>query len=190
MDRSEPTLRVATPADAKLVEALMKESAAGLFPRFYSPDQVASGIRYVAHIDPMLLADGTYYALESDGELVACGGWSRRARPYAGSGESADDDRLLDPATEAANIRAMFVRPDWTRRGLGRRIIEASEAAALSEGFRRLALVATLSGVPLYLAAGFKPVGEQFSITLEDGVEMECLSMDKSIETGVPGPLA
>ena len=182
MDRPEPTLRVATPADAARVEALMKASAAGLFPSFYSPDQVASGIRYVAHIDPMLLADGTYYVLESDGELVACGGWSRRARPYAGSGDSADDDRLLDPATEAANIRAMFVRPDWTRRGLGRRIIEASEAAALSEGFRRLALVATLSGVPLYLAAGFAPVGEQFAITLEDGVAMECLAMGKPID--------
>jgi len=190
MDKHEPALRVATPADARMVETLMKESAAGLFSRFYRPDQVASGIRYVAHIDPMLLDDGTYYVLESDGELVACGGWSRRARPYAGSGESADDDRLLDPASEAANIRAMYVRPDWTRRGLGRRILEASEAAALSEGFRRLALVATLSGVPLYLAYGFTPVGEQFAITLEDGVAMECLAMVKSIEAGVPAFVA
>jgi GNAT superfamily N-acetyltransferase len=167
----------------------MKESAAGLFPGFYSQSQVASGIRYVAHIDPMLLADGTYFVLESNGELVACGGWSRRARPYAGSGDSSDDDRLLDPASEAANIRAMFVRPDWTRRGLGRRILEASEEAARSEGYRRLALVATLSGVPLYTAYGFEPIGAQYAITLEDGVPMECLAMAKSIEAGVPAPV-
>src|SRR6187397_3061760 len=131
MDRPEPTLRIATPADANSVEALMKQSAAGLFPGFYNDAQVQSAIRFVAHIDPQLLSDGTYFVLESDGEVVACGGWSRRARPYAGSGASADDDRILDPATEAANIRAMFVRPDWARRGLGRRILEAGEAAAL-----------------------------------------------------------
>jgi GNAT superfamily N-acetyltransferase len=162
----------------------MKQSAAGLFPAFYNEAQVESGIRFVAHIDPQLLEDGTYFVLESDGEMVGCGGWSRRARPYAGSGASADDDRVLDPATEAANIRAMFVRPDWTRRGLGRRILEASEAAAVSEGYRRLALVATLSGVPLYEAYGFEPVGEPFSIALEDGVLMECLAMAKEITGG------
>ena len=73
----------------------MKSSATGLFPGFYSEAQVASGVRYVAHIDPQLLADGTYFVLESEGEMVACGGWSRRARPYAGSGDSGDDDRVL-----------------------------------------------------------------------------------------------
>src|SRR6188508_280646 len=181
MDRPEPTLRIANPDDAPAVEALMKQSAAGLFPAFYNEAQVQSAIRFVAHVDPQLLADGTYFVLESDGDIVACGGWSRRARPYAGSGESTDDDRLLDPATEAANIRAMFVRPDWTRRGLGRRILEAGEAAALAEGYRRLALVATLAGVPLYLAYGFEPIGEPYAITLTDGVKMECLAMGKPI---------
>src|SRR6187200_1914348 len=181
MDRPEPTLRVAIPADAHGVEALMKQSAAGLFPGFYNEEQVQSAVRFVAHIDPQLLADGTYFVLENDGEMVACGGWSRRARPYAGSGQSGDDDRVLDPETEAANIRAMFVRPDWTRRGLGRRILEAGEEAAAAEGYRRLALVATLAGVPLYKAYGFEPVGDVFSITLEDGVLMECLAMAKAI---------
>jgi GNAT superfamily N-acetyltransferase len=181
MDRPEPTLRIANPNDAISVEALMKQSAAGLFPAFYNDAQVESGIRFVAHIDPQLLADGTYFILESNLEMVACGGWSRRARPYAGSSASADDDRVLDPSTEAANIRAMFVRPDWTRRGLGRRILQVSEAAALAEGYRRLALVATLAGVPLYLAYGFEPIGEPYAITLTDGVKMECLAMGKPI---------
>src|SRR5215203_3018443 len=138
MDRTEPTLRIANPEDAPLLEVLMKQSAAGLFPAFYNEAEVESGVRFVAHIDPQLLSDGTYFILESDGEMVACVGWSRGARPYAGSGASADDDRVLDPDTEAANIRAMFVRPDWTRRGLGRRILEASESAADAEGYRRL----------------------------------------------------
>jgi GNAT superfamily N-acetyltransferase len=185
MNVSEPALRVATPADADEIESLMKTSAAGLFPAFYGEQQVASGIRFVAEADPALLADGTYYVLEADGEMVACGGWSRRARPYTGSGESASDDRLLDPATEAAHVRAMFTRPDWTRRGLGRRILVECERAAAAEGFSRLDLVATLSGVPLYEAFGFVRSGPELEITLTDGVPMACLPMSKPIQAPV-----
>src|SRR5215208_8251122 len=136
MDRPEPVLRVATPADAQRVDALMKESAAGIFPGYYDERQTASAVKYVATVDEMLLDDGTYFVLEAGTEMVACGGWSRRSRPYAGSDESASDARTLDPGTEPANVRAMFVRSDFTRRGLGRRIIEACEVAARSEGYR------------------------------------------------------
>jgi GNAT superfamily N-acetyltransferase len=180
MDRPEPVLRIATPEDATHIEALMKDSARAIFPRFYDERQAASAVRFVAEADPMLLADGTYFVLESGAELVACGGWSRRARPYTGSGDSDGDDRLLDPATEPAVVRAMFVRDDWTRRGLGRRIIEECETAAQAEGFHQLALMATLAGVPLYLACGFKPI-EEFEITLSDGVRVGCVSMEKPI---------
>src|SRR5262249_22958612 len=108
----EPLLRVATPADRDAVEALMKESAAAPFPRLYHERQSASGVRYIAVVDPMLLEDGTYYVLEADGKLVACGGWSKRGKLYTGSGESGDDGRLIDPATEPARVRAMFVRAE------------------------------------------------------------------------------
>ena len=180
MDRPEPVLRIATPEDAQRVEALMKESAAAIFPRFYDERQSKSAVRYVAEADPMLLADGTYFVLESDGELVACGGWSRRARPYTGSGEFDDEDRPLDPSTEPAMVRAMFVRDDWTRRGLGRRILEECEAAARREGFRQLALMATLPGVPLYVAYGFETI-EEGELALVDGVKLEYATMTKSL---------
>jgi GNAT superfamily N-acetyltransferase len=180
MKRAEPILRVATPADAPRVQALMTDSASVLFPRYYDERQSASAVRYVAEVDPMLLADGTYFVLESEGDLVACGGWSRRDRLYTGSGDSEDDARTLDPTTEPAKVRAMFVRADWTRRGLGRRIIEACEAAALREGYRRLALLATLPGVPLYLACGFEPL-EESEVALTDGVTLRCVSMEKPI---------
>ena len=180
MDRPEPVLRIATPEDAPRVEALMKESVAAIFPRFYDERQSASAVRYVAEADPMLLADGTYFLLESDGELVACGGWSKRARPYTGSGEFEDEGRFLDPSTEPAIVRAMFVRDDWTRRGLGRRILDECEAAARREGFTKVALMATLPGVPLYLAHGFETTDEGL-IALTDGVELEYASMQKSL---------
>jgi GNAT superfamily N-acetyltransferase len=183
MPRDEPVLRVAAPGDAAAIQALMEESGAALFPRYYDERQAASAVRYVARVDPLLLADGTYFVLEAGGELVGCGGWSRRGRLYTGSGEGGDDGRLLDPATEPAKVRAMFVRADWTRRGLGRRILEACEAAARREGFRRMALMATLPGLPLYLAYGFEPVAET-EVVLEDGVGIACVAMERPIEAG------
>jgi len=98
-----------------------------------------------------------------------------------GSRDAPGDDRLLDPETESAHVRAMFVRPDWTRRGLGRRIIQACEEAARGQRFRQLDLVATLPGVPLYRACGFAPKGEMEDIVLADGVRLPCLEMSKRI---------
>lgn len=175
-----PALRVATVSDEAAVDALMKDSAAVLFPRFYGEREAASAVRYVAKVDPMLLADGTYFVLEAGGETVGCGGWSRRDRLYTGSGDAEGDARLLDPAREPARVRAMFVRADWTRRGLGRRILEECEAAARREGFRTLSLMATLPGVPLYLAYGFRPL-EEVEVPLPDGVRIACVSMEKPI---------
>jgi GNAT superfamily N-acetyltransferase len=182
MERREAVLRVATPDDSARVEALMRESTAALFPAYYDERQTASSVRCVAEVDPMLLADGTYFVLECGDELVACGGWSKRDRLYTGSGDGDGDSRILDPATEPAKVRAMFVRADWTRHGLGRRILEACEAAAQTEGYRRLALLATLPGVPLYRACGFEPL-EESEVELSDGVKLACVGMEKPIDS-------
>jgi GNAT superfamily N-acetyltransferase len=175
-----PSLRVAVPGDAEELDRLMKASAAAIFPRFYDARQTASALVHVAEVDPLLLADGTYFVLESGGEPIACGGWSRRDRLYAGAEAAETDARLLDPATEPARVRAMFVRDDWTRRGLGRRILEECEAAAAREGFTRLALMATLPGVPLYAAYGFTAV-EEVVLTLPDGVTLGGVAMEKQV---------
>jgi GNAT superfamily N-acetyltransferase len=174
-----PTMRVATPADAEAIDALMKQSGAELFPEVYDDRQAASMVHFVSQVDPLLLEDGTYFVLEAGGELVGCGGWSRRDKLYTGGGD-AGDERLLDPATEPARVRAMFVRADWTRRGLGRRILDACEAAAKEEGFDTLVLSATMSGLPLYLAYGFERLEDQ-EMTMPDGVTVICVSMRKPI---------
>jgi len=138
-------------------------------------------VRYIAEVDPTLLVDGTYFVLEANGEIVACGGWSKRDKLYTGSGDSNEDARLLDPRTEPARVRAMFVRSDKTRQGLGRRILEECEAAARREGFRRLALMSTMPGLPLYLAYGFQSL-EEVEIPLPDGLTIAGASMDKPID--------
>jgi GNAT superfamily N-acetyltransferase len=122
---------------------------------------------------------------EAGGEIVACGGWSRRNKLYAGTEDGDDDDRLLDPRTEPARVRAMFVRSDWTRRGIGRAILESCERAARDEGFRNLVLGATLAGEPLYRAFGFREV-ERFPLTMPDGVTVECVAMERPIEGALP----
>ena len=167
-------------ADSDEMTAVMRASVLDLFQGFYTPLQIASASVHIAHVDPTLVGDGTYFVLEAGGEVVACGGWSRRGRLYTGSGDHDDDGRLLDPATEAAHVRAMFVRPDWTRRGLGRAILESGRDAAKAEGFLRLDLMATLAGVPLYRSFGFVE-GEHAILTMPDGVTIEAVAMEREI---------
>jgi len=181
-----PTLRVATEADVEAMTEVMRASVLELFPGFYDERQTASAAIYVAHVDPVLVADGTYFVHDSGGEVVGCGGWSRRGRLYTGAGDDEDDDRLLDPLTEAAHIRAMFVRPDWTRRGLGRAILAAGHDAARAEGFQRLDLGATLPGVALYRAFGFVDI-EPFVVTMPDGVTLDAVAMERPIDPPVGG---
>lgn len=172
--------RIALAADAPAISELMRDSVFALFPRFYDELQTASAAVHIAHLDMQLIEDGTYFVHQAGAEIVACGGWSRRNKLYAGSEPRADDDRLLDPETEPARVRAMFVRGDWTRRGIGRAILLACERAARAEGFHRLVLGATLPGEPLYRSFGFVEL-ERFMVTMPDGVSVECVAMERAI---------
>jgi GNAT superfamily N-acetyltransferase len=176
-----PPQRLATAADVPAISELMRASILDLFPRFYDERQTASGARYIAEVDMSLIEDGTYFVHEAGREIVACGGWSGRDKLYTGSGDAAGDARLLDPATEPARVRAMFVRSDWTRRGIGRAILDACEAAARAEGFTQLALMATLPGEQLYRAYGFRETGRTM-IPMPDGVELAGVAMERPIE--------
>ena len=182
-----PPQRPATTGDAPALQELMRASVLELFPRFYDERQTASAAVHVAHLDMRLIEDGTYFVHEAGGEIVACGGWSRRAKLFTGRGAAEDDDRLLDPRSEPARVRAMFVRSDWSRRGLGRAILDACERAARAEGFSALALGATLAGEPLYRAFGFREV-DRFPMTMPDGVAIECVAMERPVDPGPADP--
>ncbi|MGB3443358.1 MAG: GNAT family N-acetyltransferase [Actinophytocola sp.] len=174
---SEPVLRAATPADVPAIAALMRQSVLAVFPLFHNESETAAAATYLTEPDTVLIDDGTYYVHEAQGRVVACGGWSRRDKLYTGSGAAPADDRLLDPATEPARVRAMFVHGDWTRRGLGRAILARCEEAARSAGFRSLVLMATLPGVPLYRSFGFREVART-QVPLPDGSLLGGVSMN------------
>jgi len=180
-------LRAATENDVGAIEALMRASVRGLFPAFEDATRTAAAADWITRLDPLLIDDGTYFVTEDDTGLTGCGGWSRRARLHAGTGGPDERDlRLLDPATEPARIRAMFVRPDRARRGLGRELLGTAEAAARAEGFDELILMATLPGVPLYTALGFTSV-EETSFATPTGVALRGAVMRKSLRRNGPG---
>lgn len=160
----------------------MHASLRGLAPGYYDERQIESCIRYTARLDPMLVEDRGFFVAvdDADGELVACGGWSARAKLYAGSAPKGDEMRMIDPATEPARVRAMFVHPRAARQGLGRRILSACEDEARAAGFRKVVLLAMLSGEAMYLACGYKPV-QDAPITLQDGVVIGGTLMEKAL---------
>lgn len=150
------THRLARRDDVDVLRALMDAAISELQKPFLSESQIASS-RAIMGLDTRLIDDGTYVIVEAYGELAGCGGWSRRATLYGGDQSSGRSDVLLDPVKDAARIRAMYTHPRHVRKGVGRLILAVCEEAARSEGFKRVELMATLSGVPLYRASGYEP---------------------------------
>jgi GNAT superfamily N-acetyltransferase len=151
------THRIATPDDIPALGAVMDAAIAELQRGFLDPAQIESS-RMIMGLDRQLIADGVYFVVESEGRIAGCGGWSRRATLYGGDHTPGRDAALLDPATDAARVRAMYTHPDFARRGVGRLILQLCEAAAAAEGFARVELMATLSGRALYSQCGYQDI--------------------------------
>jgi GNAT superfamily N-acetyltransferase len=132
-------------------------------------------------LDTQLVADGTYFAAELEGALVGCGGWSWRGTLYGGDHSSAlRNDLVLDPARDAARIRAMYTHPAFARRGVGRALLVHCEAAAMAAGFARAELMATLAGEPLYRAQGYHEIERLLSAAV-DGVRVPLVRMGRAL---------
>ena len=175
-----PALRIARTADIPALHRLIDASVRALSRGYYSEAQIASGLRHVFGPDSALIADQTYFVIETDGVLAAAGGWSRRRTLYGGDQTKSGPDPLLDALTEPARIRAFFVDPRFARRGLARRLLEHCAAEAARDGFSALELMATLPGVPLYLALGFESL-EHAAPLLADGVALPMIRMRRSL---------
>jgi GNAT superfamily N-acetyltransferase len=173
------THRPAGTSDMPALTELMNAAIRDLLPQFLSPDQVQASFA-VMGLDTVLIEDGTYFVVEIDGRLAGCGGWSRRATLFGGNHTKGRDARLLDPATEAARVRAMYTSPAFTRRGVGRKVLELCEAAARAEGFSQVELAATMGGQPLYEACGYQSI-EAMLVTTPNGVQVPLLRMGKTL---------
>ena len=148
------THRLARRDDVDALRQLMEAAISRLQAPFLDEDQIAAS-RALMGLDTRLIEDGTYFVVEIDGLLAGCGGWSRRATLYGGDQSAGRSDALLDPAVDAARVRAMYTHPRFVRRGIGRLIVSLCEDAARAAGFARVELMATLAGEPLYRACGY-----------------------------------
>jgi GNAT superfamily N-acetyltransferase len=172
------SLRQATLEDRLALEDLIPRSARGLAQPAYTARQIESALGGAFGVDTQLIRDGTYCVAEQAGTIVACGGWSRRRTMFGAGGHAQRDAGELDPAKDAARIRAFFVDPAHARKGIGRAILERCEAQARARGFARFELMAMLSGVDFYLAHGYVP-STAVRYELEPGLHIEFLPMSK-----------
>jgi GNAT superfamily N-acetyltransferase len=172
-------LRKAVLDDRPAISLLIELSARGLSGGEYSREQIEAAIRSVFGVDSELIKDGTYFVAEAEGQMVGCGGWSKRGTLFGGDQYAARESKELDPMTEAARIRALFVHPAWARRGVGRAILERCEQEASARGFHSLELMATLPGVKFYRTLGY--TGDE-RITLElNGTTIDFVPMRKEM---------
>ena len=174
------TLRRALLSDRATLESLIALSSRVLSRDDYTTEQIEAALGTAWGVDTELIADGTYFVVEAEGEIVACGGWSRRKTLFGSDSHHGRQSDLLDPSHDAARIRAFFVSPVWTRHGIGRMLLEHCEADARRAGFRRTELMATLPGKRLYAACG-SSAGEPVQHLLPAGITIEFVPMRKDL---------
>ncbi len=179
----EFSIRVATQADIPALHQLIEQSIRGLQTNDYTPAQIAGALGHALGLDTQLIADQTYFIAEptaQPGTLADCGGWSFRKTLF---GSDHGPDRVvesLDPATDAAKIRAIFIHPTFARRGLGSIILAHCEAVAHKAGFQRFEMGSTLTGVPLYTLRGYQRLDE-VGVPMPNGEVLPIIRMTKSL---------
>ena len=175
-------LRPARMDDVPTLEELIPLSVRALQAAHYSPAQMEAALGPVFGVDRQLIADGTYFVAEHEGQIIGGGGWSKRKAVFGGDRVRAGADELIDPSREPARIRAFFIHPDWARRGIGRAILAACESAIVAAGFPNAELVATLAGEPLYAAFAYAVV-ERYEVPLAGGLTLPVVKMRKQLQT-------
>lgn len=177
-------LRLATGEDIPALHVLIETSVRGLQTNDYSPRQIEGALGTVLGLDTQLICDQTYFVAETFGQdlqpqIAGCGGWSKRRTLFGADAGPGREPELLDPATEAAKVRAIFVHPEFARLGLGSLILANVEDAARAAGFRRFEMGSTLTGVPLYRLKGYVEA-ERIDVPLANGEALPIVRMVKN----------
>jgi GNAT superfamily N-acetyltransferase len=176
-------LRLATAMDIPALRVLIELSVRGLQKEDYTAAQIEGALGHALGLDTQLIEDRTYFVAEAVAEaglIVGCGGWSNRRTLFGSDHGPNREDSFLDPATEAAKIRAIFVHPQWARQGLGTLILKHCEEAARAAGFSNLEMGSTLTGVPLYVRMGYV-AREEVAVPLPNGETLLVVYMGKRI---------
>lgn len=175
-------IRTAQESDIPALHALIEASVRGLQADDYTPAQIEGALGTVLGLDTQLIRDQTYFIVEAsgtEGRVAGCGGWSKRKTLFGSDHASVREPELLDPATDAAKVRAIFVHPEFARRGLGSLILAHVEAAAQAAGFHRFEMGSTLTGAPLYQLKDYIEI-ERIAVPLHNGESLPIVRMVKA----------
>jgi GNAT superfamily N-acetyltransferase len=177
-------IRTAQEADLPALHALIEASIRGLEAGDYTPAQIEGALGTVLGLDTQLIHDQTYFLVEANAAdlatvLAGCGGWSKRKTLFGSDQASIREPELLNPAIDAAKVRAIFVHPHFARRGLGTLILAHVEAAAQAAGFHHFEMGSTLTGVPLYRLKGYVEI-ERIAVPLHNGEALPVVRMVKA----------
>jgi GNAT superfamily N-acetyltransferase len=176
------SIRTTTFDDIPALTVLIAESARGLCKSDYTEAQIEAALQSAWGVDSELIRDQTYFVVEQNNQIIACGGWSRRKTLFGGDQQPDRQSELLNPAKEPARIRAFFVHPKAARNGIGSALLKKCESAAEAAGFRSFELVATLPGQRLYTAHGYAS-GEAKDYPLPGGITIEFVPMRKELRS-------
>ena len=191
-------IRKAVAADVPILRELIEASVRELQAEDYTPAQMEGALKTVFGVDSQLITDGTYFVAEAkvlkaetksgkagvesdpgaEWVIAGCGGWSKRKTLYGSDHWTGREDSLLDPQHDAAKIRAFFVHPEWARRGIGSKILEACEIAASAAGFAGYEMGATLTGAKLFAKKGYV-AREEIEVPLQNGLSLPVIRMEK-----------
>ena len=177
------SIRLAQQSDIPALHTLIEASVRGLQADYYTPAQIEGALGTVLGLDTQLIRDQTYFLAEVEDAtgvltLAGCRGWSKRKTLFGADKAAVREPELLDPATDAAKVRAIFVHPSFARRGLGSLILAHVESAAFAAGFRRFEMGSTLTGVPLYRLKGYVEI-ERIAVPLANGEALPVVKMAK-----------
>jgi GNAT superfamily N-acetyltransferase len=176
-------LRLAHVSDIPSLHLLIENSVRGLQAGDYTQAQIDGALGNALGLDTQLIADQTYFVAEAQNDLcgrvtIGCGGWSYRKTLFGSDRGPCRETGMLDPATDAAKIRAIFVHPEWARRGIGSLILQHCEAAATAAGFQRFEMGSTLTGVALYSLKGYREF-ERIEVPLPNGEALPIVRVRK-----------
>jgi N-acetylglutamate synthase-like GNAT family acetyltransferase len=173
-------IRKAIMEDRDAIQQLIADSARRLSREHYTDLEIETAIETVFGVDTSLIEDRTYFAVEIDGQLAGCGGWSKRKTLFGGDQYTSRDVGYIDPKSEPAKIRAFFIHPDHARKGIARAIVNQCEKEAREQGFHALELLSTLPGIEFYKSCGFIETGT-LDLDLTDQVKLKFVPMRKEL---------
>jgi GNAT superfamily N-acetyltransferase len=165
-------LRPVRASDLDPVAVLQEASIMALGAPVYGEAKARAWARLGYQFRHDLVGEGAFWVAEQGQRLLGVGGWS--------------PDSL---EADLAWIRYLFVDPQATRRGIGRRLVEQAERSAYAAGRRRLRVWSSLNAVDFYRALGFLPE-RRARWPMRTALELDNVLMAKRIEQAPLAPPA